>query len=105
VRISLRYFDACPNWEIALDRIGEALESTDLRAEINLEEVTAADAQRLRFVGSPTILIDGIDPFQTEDASFGLSCRVYPTERGLEGSPSVAQLATVLAPGRTKQGA
>lgn len=100
MRISVQYFDGCPHWQIALERITETLESTALKAEVTLQEVTAADAERLRFGGSPTILVDGEDPFPRENTSFALSCRMYRTERGVEGSPSVTQLATVLAPGR-----
>ena len=99
MRISLRYFEGCPHWEKALDRIGEALGSTGLRAEVILEEVTAERAEGLGFAGSPTILIDGLDPFPLEDRRAGISCRVYQTEWGAEGSPSVAQLATALSPG------
>jgi hypothetical protein len=45
-----------------------------------LEQVgTPEDAERLRFVGSPTILIDGRDPFGGTGEGFGLSCRVYAT--------------------------
>ena len=43
-------------------------------------EVTAeAEAERLRFPGSPTIRVDGadIDPGGAEDQQFGLTCRVY----------------------------
>jgi hypothetical protein len=66
--------------------------------ELVLERVaTPEDAERLRFRGSPTILIDGRDPFANEAAPFGLSCRVYRTERGLEGSPSLEQLREALA--------
>ena len=37
-----------------------------------------ADALRLGFHGSPTILIDGIDPFPGPSEPVGLSCRSYP---------------------------
>ena len=54
-------------------------------------------ADRARFGGSPTILIDGRDPFASADQPFGLSCRVYETEDGAQGAPSETQLHELLA--------
>jgi hypothetical protein len=79
------------------DRLREALRAERL-ANIQpiLERVaTPEDAERLRFVGSPTVLVDGRDPF-TDGGTFGLSCRVYPTLDGLAGAPTVEQLREAL---------
>jgi len=103
VRITLRYFDGCPNWTTARERLNEAVRAVGLadRVSIDLERVeTEEDAERLRFRGSPTVLIEGVDPFASDDAPFGLSCRVYRTEAGLEGSPSVTQLREALTGSR-----
>ena len=99
VRVTLRYFDGCPNWRTADERVREALERTGRSAvEVQYERVeTQDDAERLAFVGSPTILVDGIDPFAVADAPVGLACRVYATPEGLRGSPTVDQLVAVLA--------
>jgi hypothetical protein len=48
------------------------------------------------FVGSPTILVDGRDPFAGAEASFGMTCRVYQTPDGLAGSLTPDQLRGVL---------
>jgi hypothetical protein len=62
-----------------------------------LERVeTAEEAERLRFIGSPTILVDGRDPFAGAEAAFGLTCRVYQTPEGLAGSPTPDQLRGAL---------
>jgi hypothetical protein len=62
-----------------------------------LERVeTAEDAERLRFIGSPTILVDGRDPFAGAEAAFGLTCRVFQTPKGLAGSPTPDQLRAAL---------
>ncbi len=99
MRVTLRYFDGCPNWEIALGRVREVLATSGPGvAEVELERVpTEEEAERLRFRGSPTVLVDGVDPFADEAAPVGLACRVYRTERGLEGAPSLDQLKAVLA--------
>jgi hypothetical protein len=62
-----------------------------------LEQVeTAEDAERLQFIGSPTVLIKGRDPFAGVGRAFGLTCRVYETPDGLAGSPTLEQLREVL---------
>jgi hypothetical protein len=58
---------------------------------------TPEDAERLGFVGSPTILIDGHDPFARRDELPRMACRVFSTPNGLEGSPSVEQLVDALS--------
>lgn len=53
-------------------------------------------ANERSFRGSPTVLVDGRDPFADGGEAFGLACRVYPTEEGPAGSPTVAQLRAVV---------
>src|SRR6266508_1792331 len=99
MRVTLRYFDGCPNWEIALGRVREVLAASGPAVpEVELERVpTEEEAERLGFRGSPTVLVDGVDPFADETMPVGLACRVHRTERGLEGAPSLDQLKAVLA--------
>jgi hypothetical protein len=52
-------------------------------------------AERVEFRGSPTILVDGRDPFASGDEPIGLTCRVYPTEHGTQGAPTEEQLRKV----------
>lgn len=48
--------------------------------------------------GSPTLLIDGIDPFLDQNQPPSLSCRLYQHEHGaLAGTPSLPQLRAALA--------
>jgi hypothetical protein len=63
------------------DRLRDALRAEGMAdVEPILERVeTAEDAERLRFVGSPTILVNGRDPFARGEGTFGLTCRVYET--------------------------
>jgi hypothetical protein len=101
VDVVLRYFDGCPNWEVAFARLREALDAeghSGTRPKLELAS-GAEEAERLRFRGSPTILIDGVDPFADECLPVGFTCRVFETETGLEGSPSVEQLRTALRTG------
>lgn len=54
------------------------------------------DAEWLGFVGSPTVLVNGIDPFARDGSPEGLACRVDMAPEGLAGSPTVDQLMEVL---------
>lgn len=94
--ITLRYFDGCPNWKVAKERIEAALGQLAETGAVRLERVeTPQQADELGFRGSPTVLIDGRDPFDAAGPP-GLSCRVYRTEEGMEGSPSLDQLMAAL---------
>ena len=55
------------------------------------------DAERLGFHGSPTVLVDGVDPFADEHTPVGLACRVFRTPAGLGGSPTVEQLREAIS--------
>jgi len=97
MKVTLLYFDGCPHWKIADERLGRALGRAG-RDDVVVERVlieSAEDAEATGFGGSPTILVDGDDPFGGRIAS-GLACRVYATEQGYEGSPSVEQLLSAL---------
>lgn len=96
--VTLLYFDGCPNWQVADERLQEALARAgrdDVRVQRRLVS-TREEAEAARFRGSPTVLVDGRDPFADPAAPVGLSCRVYRTADGLAGSPTVDQLLAVL---------
>lgn len=96
--LTLRYFEGCPHWRVAEARVREALERLGRDDKIVYERIeTDDDASRVGFRGSPTVLIDGQDPFVSGRPA-GLSCRVYSTEAGREGAPSVRQLMRALDP-------
>lgn len=97
VDIEIRYFDGCPNWQVAYASIGRLVEEIGLETDVTLTVVgTPEKAEALSFRGSPTILIDGTDPWDDPDAPVGLSCRVYRTESGFAGTPTEAQLEEAL---------
>jgi hypothetical protein len=90
VRIEILYFDGCPNHKQLLEHLPRLLEREGINAEIVLQNVPDdAHAQTARFLGSPTIRIDGrdIDPGATQRTDYGLKCRMYRTAAGLTGLP------------------
>lgn len=90
----MQYFDSCPNWKLADERVRSALIRLGLPASELVYEVvdTPEKAQAAGFHGSPTILVDGHDPFAGPADPVGLSCRLFSTPEGLAGVPTVAQL-------------
>ena len=98
--VTLLYFDGCPNWTLARDRLKAAMRRDGLNAQsLRYRDVaTPEEAEAMGFPGSPTILIDGRDLFGTQSAPVGSACRVYQTPTGPEGAPSVDQLLAVLSP-------
>jgi hypothetical protein len=99
MRVILRYFEGDPNWETAEERIRETIATGAYGVvEVELERVSSSEqAAELKFRGSPTILVDGVDPFGSEETGYGLTCRAYRTENGMDGSPSTLQLAEAFA--------
>jgi hypothetical protein len=49
--------------------------------------------------GSPTLLVDGVDPFASrDDRTYGLSCRLYRApDGGIIPAPSIDQLRKAIA--------
>jgi len=96
--VQLLYFGGCPHWKVAERRLRSALASVGRGGEIHHVLVeTLEDAERLGFLGSPTILVDGHDPFARGGEQPALACRVFSTAHGREGSPTVEQFVEVLS--------
>jgi hypothetical protein len=82
-------------------RLAQALvEAQVAEAEVVREPVESAEeAARLGFRGSPTVLIDGNDPFAAEKDLIGLACRVYRVYESGRGA-SHRRLTNLKAPAR-----
>ncbi|MEV5011641.1 hypothetical protein AB0K74_18275 [Streptomyces sp. NPDC056159] len=88
----------CPNQQLAEEQLREALDGAGLSGETFTTRVITdqAEAERSGFTGSPTILINGRDPFAEPGSSPSVACRIYRTPRGLAGAPGVDQLRQAL---------
>ena len=103
-RVEILYFDGCPNHEPAralVERVAAQLQ-LDPSIEILDHMRGGGDpdaAAALRFLGSPTIRVDGrdVEPGAEQRQEFVLSCRVYRTERGLGGQPDEAWIREALS--------
>jgi hypothetical protein len=99
MQVELFYFDGCPNWTVADERLAQALavlRRNDITVHRRRVE-TQNEAEACGFTGSPMVRVDGRDPFATGGEQVGLACRVYSTPEGLSGSPTVEQFIEVLS--------
>lgn len=91
MRIELLHVADCPNVAVARERIGLALGQVGVVATVTEVEVTTPEqAHTAGMNGSPTILVDGEDPFGGAGPS--LTCRLYRIGESVEGTPPVAAL-------------
>jgi hypothetical protein len=98
--LEILYFDGCPNHERLLEHLPRLLEHAGVDAKIVLHNVPDDEhAQRERFLGSPTIRVDGrdIDPDAAHREDYGLKCRMYQTAAGLTGLPPDEWILDALA--------
>ena len=89
-RVEILYFEGCPNHEPARVLVERLASQLRIEPEIELVEVPDPDAAvALRFLGSPTVRVDGVDvePGAQERLDFALSCRIYRSERGVSEQP------------------
>jgi hypothetical protein len=91
-KIEFLYWEDCPSHPGAWQRLQEVM--TELGVEAPVEKIqvlTDEDAERLRFPGSPTIRVDGVDVDAAGAATaaaltgMALTCRLY---RLKDGRPS-----------------
>jgi glutaredoxin len=87
--IVLFTFDGCPHGEPARRLLEHTLAEFGLRVPVRTVFINDVEqAEQYRFLGSPTIQIDGQDievRRRSDEASF--SCRVYNTPGGTSGIP------------------
>jgi hypothetical protein len=89
-RVEILYFEGCPNHEPARALVERVATQLRLEPEIRFVEVADPDAAAaLRFLGSPTVRVNGLDiePGAGERCDFALSCRIYRSERGVTEQP------------------
>jgi hypothetical protein len=107
VDVELLVVPDCPNGTVALsvlhsafDRVGLAWQSVRTTVIASQEQ-----AQERGFVGSPTILINGVDPFGVAGQSPAYACRVYATPAGLSGVPPLGDVISALTAARNRESA
>ena len=102
MKVEVLYFEGCPNHEPAVRLTREVLAELGNDAPVEEVEITSPEeAERLRFLGSPTVLVDGVDvePSARTRTAYGFSCRTY----GGKGVPPRELIANAVR-GNTERG-
>ena len=100
-RVELLFWDGCPSHPQALEDLRAAMADLGLDPDTVLVREVDTDlrAERERFVGSPTIRIDGedVDP-PVGGEPVGLTCRIYRRRDGrISPTPDPATLRDALS--------
>ena len=78
MRVSFLYYEECPSYDLALERLREVMDEEGIPNEVEVIKVESEEqARKLRFVGSPTICVDGQDIDPPSDSRYALTCRAY----------------------------
>jgi len=99
-KVEILTFEGCPNRARAIAFVDRVVAESRISATVEVVDVAnPAQAVALRFLGSPTIRVGGVDiePGAGERDDFALACRVYRTEAGLQGLPDPGLLELALA--------
>ena len=104
MHVELLFWEGCPSHAKALSELRAAMVELSLDPdEVIVREVdTEAAAAAERFVGSPTIRIDGVDIQPPDDEPVGLTCRVYRRHDGrFSPTPDPADVRDALRAARS----
>jgi hypothetical protein len=104
-RVEILCVPGCPNRRPAQALVERVAGELGVETDIELVEVSDADAAaERRFLGSPTVRVDGrdVEPGAERRQHYALSCRLYADEHGVAGKPGahLVRAALVGAGGR-----
>ena len=96
ITVEVFFFDGCPNHRPAVELAQDVVARVAPHARV--EEVEVRDieeAERLRFHGSPTLHVNGVDiePEARSRTDYSMSCRIY----GTSGLPPREMIEVALA--------
>lgn len=93
MKIEVLYVSNCPNHAVALGSLREILSAEEYEKVVTEVLVRGAEmAQLLKFLGSPTIRING-RYVESKGEPFGIMCRLY-SDGG--GAPSMQRLRAAI---------
>jgi hypothetical protein len=105
LKITFLYSEDCPSHDEALQRLRRSIELERISADIEIVKVTTdGEAERRKFVGSPTIVVNGRDIDPPAKPHYALTCRAYTLEDGrISPLPSEATIRRALREAKAKE--
>lgn len=106
VEIELLYFEGCPTYMTTLKDLEALVKEEGIDSHMTLVKVESKkEAETLRFLGSPTVRVNGVDveqPARTTN-EYGLSCRIYRVAGKMLGSPPKEMLRQAIKVARAER--
>jgi hypothetical protein len=96
-RIELLFFDGCPSHERLLPTVRSLARQSG--AELMLRRIrTPEEAESERFLGSPTVRVDGedVEPGAAQRTDYGMRCRLFRFEGGQSPVPPAEWIRAAL---------
>ena len=83
------YLEGCPGIDRVVPVVAPLAEAAGARV-VRRRVETPDEAEAQRFLGSPTVRVNGhdVEPHADARTDFGLKCRLYRTPDGLGGTPA-----------------
>jgi hypothetical protein len=105
-RIEILAVRDCPNAGATRELVHRVARELGLAPKIEVVLVEGTEqAERHRFLGPPTVRVDGrdVEPGADERTDFAFSCRIYRTATGPSGHPDETLLRAAILPISTAQ--
>jgi hypothetical protein len=88
--VDVLYIEGCPNYTRAVALVERVSNELGIDAQVHLQQINDPEAAiRARFLGSPTIRVDGrdIEPDADRQQDYVHACRLYQSQHSLRGLP------------------
>ena len=98
MKVEILFFEGCPNHTTAFELVKRVLNREGIRGEVEMVEVPDIEtAQARRFLGSPSVRVDGadIEADRGDDSPF-YGCRTYTVDGKTVGVPPETWLVDAL---------
>ena len=105
MKIEFLYFEGCPHHEPTLQLLEKVMAEEKIDSPVKkIDVVSDSMAQEVRFVGSPSIRINGqdIDSEGIAEQGFGRKCRIYSVEGVPKGIPPERSIHSALVQAKSK---
>ncbi len=98
IDVTIQFVEACPHWATTYSLVAGLLDEANIPAVLKTQLIgSSEEASEFEFRGSPTVLIDGTDPFFDPHMPVALACRLYLSPDGSSGVPPSQQLKEALS--------
>jgi hypothetical protein len=105
MQILFLYSEDCPSHEEALRRLQQVIKEEGVTDPVEIIRIDDEEqAIKLKFLGSPTIYIDGHDIDPPAEAHYAMVCRAYRLEDGrISPLPSLSMIRSALRSARKRR--